>query len=237
MKKEKITYILLFGLFAVYVILIIVSIKNINNYTAVNSFNTKDITIILDAGHGGEDGGAVANGIVEKDINLSITGKLKDLFKTAGFNVITTRDSDTAFKAVGSSLRERKISDMKNRLALFNNNERNIVISIHQNKFTQEEFKGSQIFYSPNNEESKNLSEAIKNNIIKLIQPDNNRNTKEATRDIYLLYNAKVPAIIVECGFISNTEEASKLKDNNYQNKLAFAVFTGFLEYYNEKEL
>lgn len=234
MKKDKFTYILIFGLFAVYIILIIVAFYNLENFSDVNTAATDNITIILDAGHGGEDGGAVANGIIEKDINLSITKKLGALLKSAGFSVKYTRTSDTMLNAEGATLRERKISDMKNRLSMFNGSEKNVVISIHQNKFTQEAYSGTQVFYSPNNENSAKLSEAIRENIVALLQPDNKRETKKADRGIYLLYNADTPAILVECGFISNAQEAHKLKDNDYQNKIAFAVFSGLLEYYNE---
>lgn len=234
MKKDKAVYLLIIGLFVVYVLLIVIAFYNIDNYAAVNSSDINDVTIVLDAGHGGEDGGAVANGVIEKDINLSITNKLSDIFKSFGFNVITTRATDTSVNTEGYSLRERKVSDMKNRLELFNKNKNNIVISIHQNKFTQESYSGAQIFYSPDNTESADLSECIRKNIIELIQPENNRECKKATRDIYLLYNAKVPAVIVECGFISNVNEAARLKDNDYQNKIAFAVFSGFMEYYNK---
>lgn len=234
MKKDKFTYILIFGLFAVYIILIIVAFYNLENFSDVNTAATDNITIILDAGHGGEDGGAVANGIIEKDINLSITKKLGTLLKSAGFSVKYTRTTDTMLNAEGATLRERKISDMKNRLSMFNGSEKNVVISIHQNKFTQEAYSGTQVFYSPNNENSAKLSEAIRENIVALLQPDNKRETKKADRGIYLLYNADTPAILVECGFISNAQEAHKLKDNDYQNKIAFAVFSGLLEYYNE---
>ncbi|MCR5653946.1 MAG: N-acetylmuramoyl-L-alanine amidase [Ruminococcus sp.] len=234
MKKDKATYILIFGLFAVYVLLIIIAFYSLENYSAVSAIKTDEVTIVLDAGHGGEDGGAVANNVTEKDINLSITKKLSELFKTAGFNVVTTRNSDIMLNTDGSTLRERKVSDMKHRLNLFNNNRNNVVISIHQNKFNIEKYNGSQVFYSPNNEDSLNLSEAIRKNIVNLLQPQNSRECKKATRDIYLLYYADVPAVLVECGFISNEEEALKLKDNNYQNKIAFAVYSGFLEYYNK---
>lgn len=234
MKKDKITYILIIGLFTVYVILIIAAFYNLENYSSVNTYAVNDVTVILDAGHGGEDGGAVANGIIEKNINLSITKKLGGLLKSAGFNVQYTRSNDTMLNADGSTLRERKISDMKNRLSMFNSDENNVVISIHQNKFTQESYSGTQIFYSPNNVNSARLSEAIRENIVALLQPQNKRETKKADRGIYLLYNTTTPAVLVECGFISNAQEALKLKDNTYQNKIAFTVFSGFLEYYNE---
>ena len=230
-------FILIFGLFVVYVLLIIIAFYNIDSLSAVNANGKNNVTIVLDAGHGGEDGGAVANGIIEKDINLSITNKLRDLFKSSGFNVVTTRDSDSMQDADGATLRERKVNDMKKRLSLFNENESNIVISIHQNKFTQEAYSGAQVFYSANNIDSSNLSEAVRSNIVAMLQPDNTRECKKATNDIYLLYNAKVPAIIVECGFLSNYNEAQMLKNDTYQSKMAFAVFSGFLEYYNNKGL
>ena len=135
----------------------------------------------------------------------------------------------------GDTLRERKVSDMKNRLKLFNESENNIVISIHQNKFTQEEYKGSQVFYSTNNKESEKLALSIKTSIKTLIQPHNEREIKPADRNIYLLYNSKTPSVIVECGFISNIEEARVLKDSAYQNKIAFAIYSGFLDYYNKR--
>ncbi len=234
MKKDKTLYIMIFGLFAVYVTLIILAFYNLENYSSINASTANDVTVVLDAGHGGEDGGAVSNGIIEKNINLSITKKLGTLLKSAGFNVKYTRNSDIMLNDKGSTLRERKVSDMKNRLSMFNCNENNVVISIHQNKFTQESYSGTQIFYSPNNENSAKLSEAIRKNTVALLQPQNKRETKKADRGIYLLYNTTAPAVLVECGFISNAQEALKLNDNDYQNKIAFAVFSGFLEYYNE---
>lgn len=233
MKKDKVTYLLVLGLFIVYILLIIIAFYNIDNFSEVNAVIPSDLTVVLDAGHGGEDGGAVANNIVEKSINLSITNKLYELFKCNGFKVIKTRSADKMLNSEGNTLRERKVSDMKNRLELFDNNTNNVIISIHQNKFTQEQYNGSQVFYSTNNPNSKELAESIRKNIVNLLQPNNSRECKQATNSIYLLYKTTNPAIIVECGFISNYIEAQKLKDENYQNKIAFAVFSGFLDYYN----
>ncbi len=232
MKFKK--YILIFVLFAVYIALIIYTFINIDSYISASSLiNNSSVNVVIDAGHGGEDGGAVANGIVEKNINLSISKKLCKLLKISGFNVQMTRENDSMVDCVGETLRERKVSDMKNRLALFNRNDNNVVISIHQNKFTQEKYSGTQVFYSANNADSLTLAESIKNNIRALIQPDNKRECKKAEKNIYLLYNAKTPAVIVECGFISNNAEARLLKSEEYQNKLAFTIFTGFMDYYN----
>lgn len=231
-RKSVILYIIFF---IIYLILIIFAFYNIDNYSAVNvEYNSLPV-IVIDAGHGGEDGGAVANNVVEKNINLSISNKLRDIFISSGFNVKMTRSSDKMINESGDTLRERKVSDMKNRLKLFNESENNIVISIHQNKFTQEEYKGSQVFYSTNNKESEKLALSIKTSIKTLIQPHNEREIKPADRNIYLLYNSKTPSVIVECGFISNFEEALLLKDNAYQNKIAFAIYSGFLDYYNKR--
>lgn len=231
-RKSVILYIIFF---IIYLILIIFAFYNIDNYSAVNvEYNSLPV-IVIDAGHGGEDGGAVANNVVEKNINFSISNKLRDIFISSGFNVKMTRSSDKMINDSGDTLRDRKVSDMKNRLKLFNKSENNIVISIHQNKFTQEEYKGSQVFYSTNNKESEKLALSIKTSIKTLIQPDNERETKPADRNIYLLYNSKTPSVIVECGFISNLEEARLLKDSAYQNKIAFAIYSGFLDYYNKR--
>ncbi len=231
-NKAFIVYVILF---IAYLTFIVLSFINIDSLADVNSSDISEPIIVIDAGHGGEDGGAVANNIVEKDINLSISKKLKDIFKASGFIVITTRDKDKMINTNGSSLRERKVSDMKNRLELFNKNENNIVVSIHQNKFSQEKYSGTQVFYSKNNPKSEIMAEYIRKNIAKLIQPENERAAKPADGSIYLLYNSKVPAVIVECGFISNYTEANKLKDNNYQKKLAFAIYSGVLEFYNNR--
>lgn len=231
-RKSVILYIIFF---IIYLILIIFAFYNIDNYSAVNvEYNSLPV-IVIDAGHGGEDGGAVANNVVEKNINLSISNKLRDIFISSGFNVKMIRSSDKMINDSGDTLRERKVSDMKNRLKLFNESENNIVISIHQNKFTQEEYKGSQVFYSTNNKESEKLALSIKTSVKTLIQPDNEREIKPADRNIYLLYNSKTPSVIVECGFISNLEEARLLKDSAYQNKIAFAIYSGFLDYYNKR--
>lgn len=232
--KRKI-FIVYIAILIIYIFFVIKAFMSIDSYSTVNTNADSIQTIIIDAGHGGDDGGAVANGIVEKDINLSISKKLYNIFKASGFNVKMTRNSDEMINDYGDSLRERKISDMKKRLGIFNSSENNVVISIHQNKFTQEQYFGTQIFYSTNNQKSLALANSVKSNVQALLQPDNEREVKPATRDIYLLYNSKVPSIIVECGFISNFNEANKLKQESYQNEIAFTIYSGFLEYYNSE--
>ena len=197
--------------------------------------NNCTYTVILDAGHGGEDGGAVgADGTMEKDINLSITKKLQQLFLTSGFNVKMIRDSDiSVYSDEMNTIKEKKVSDLKNRLNIANENENknNILISIHQNKFQKSKYNGTQVFYSENNPKSKELANNIKESVIGFLQPDNKREIKPATKDIYILYNCKNVAVMVECGFLSNDLELQKLKDEKYQNKIAFSIYCGFLEY------
>ncbi len=188
--------------------------------------------IIIDAGHGGEDGGAVAaDGTLEKDINLSIALKLNDILTSLGYQTVMTRTEDTSICDTDlSTIREIKVSDMKNRLKICNSDDNNILISIHQNKFEQSKYSGTQVFFSPNSD-SNVLAEAIQQSVVSLLQPENTRAVKPADKNIYLLYNAAVPAVICECGFMSNPEELTKLKDEDYQNKMSFAIAQGLLSY------
>ena len=232
---KQISFIILIAFIIAYVLLVVITFCDLSDYSQSNSTHIDKPTIIIDAGHGGEDGGAVANNIVEKDINLSISLILADIFKSNGYNVITTRDKDIMINTYGETLRERKVSDMKNRLALYNKNPNNIVISIHQNLFTDSQYNGTQIFYSTNDTNSLKLAECVKKSVNTFLQPDNNRETKPATKDIFLLNNTTSTAIIVECGFISNVSEAEKLKTYEYQKQLSFCIFTGFMEFYNNR--
>lgn len=192
--------------------------------------------VVIDAGHGGEDSGAVANGILEKDINLSIALKLRDMLTAAGYTVVMTRDTDVSiYDSAASTVHEKKVSDMKNRAAIINGSGQNILISIHQNKFEQSKYSGTQMFYSGNNPKSAELAECLRRSVTGLLQPDNKRELKQDDGSIYILKQASVPAVIVECGFISNEAEAAKLKTDKYQTEMAFAVMCGFLDYMNQQ--
>ena len=206
---------------------------------ASSKYNTSP-KIILDAGHGGFDGGAVANdGTVEKDINLKITLYLYDILSNSGYNVLLTRSVDTGTEDDSkTNISSRKRSDMKNRLKLMQDNKDGIFVSIHLNKFTTSAARGSQVFYSGNDENSKLLGDSIQNSIISILQKDNSRVNKKATSSTYLLYNATIPAVLVECGFLSNKNELEMLKSEDYQKKIAFCIFCGINNYYsNVKEI
>lgn len=219
----------------ILVVILSLSLKPYNEsiYTSANE-NFKP-TIILDAGHGGFDGGAVADdGTVEKDINLSISKKLYEMLKLAGFNVIMTRNTDSATDNTDSVIiSERKKSDLKERLRIINENPDSVFVSIHLNKYTTSTASGAQVFYSPNNENSSKLGQSIQSAIISLLQTENTRTIKKGTKSTYLLHNAKIPSVIVECGFLSNNNELNLLKKDDYQSQMAFAIFSGIQEYYN----
>lgn len=190
-------------------------------------------TVIVDAGHGGDDGGAIGiDGTVEKDINLDIALKLEKILKFYGFNVIMTRTQDVMTCDDGiDSLRKRKISDIHNRFELMRKNPDAIFISVHQNKFEDSSQHGTQVFYSGNDKRSKELAEAIQTSVTLTLQRKNDRIVKKSGSGIYLLYHAKIPAVLVECGFISNSDEVKKLKDESYRMKLAILIADGLLKY------
>ena len=188
--------------------------------------------IIIDAGHGGEDGGAEVDGVLEKDINLSIAEKVADMLRVCGCEVVEIRDEDVSvYDSNAETLREKKVSDLNKRVEVFNSDERNIVVSIHQNKFDSSAYSGAQLFYSTNNAESAVLAEAIRTSVVSLLQPDNTRELKPAGSDIYVLDHAQVPAVIVECGFLSNPDERRKLTEDTYQREMAYSITMGVLEY------
>lgn len=222
-----------FALLSAFVFLMISAALNIK--VSVSSESVKTIpNIVIDAGHGGEDGGAVSDsGVLEKDINLSIANDTSALFYLLGFDVTQTRTTDIALDNGEDTIRKRKVSDMKKRLEIFNSSEENTIISIHQNKFSESKYHGTQIFYSPNNPKSKQLADSIKFSVKGLLQPDNERECKKADSGIYLLKNTSNPAVIVECGFISNKDECNNLLDSHYQKQMAFSITAGFLSYYN----
>lgn len=193
-------------------------------------------TIVLDAGHGGVDGGATsASGAMEKDINLAVTLNLRQMLQTAGFRVVLTRDADVSTHDPGcDSIREIKVSDLHNRLKLVQDTPDCILVSVHQNHFTESKYSGAQFFYSKNNELSKRLADMFKTDFQTMLQPKNEREIKPAGKDIYLMWNATVPAVLAECGFLSNPDEAALLITPEYQRKVAYVLFCGIVDFCNE---
>lgn len=194
-------------------------------------------TVILDAGHGGVDPGAIGvNGENEKDINLDIVLTLGNMLKASGYNVIYTRttDTDVAGEAT-SSVKQLKTKDLKNRLKLFGEHKDAVVISVHQNKYSAESSNGAQMFFGKNNPESEILAQHIQLSIKENLQPKNNRVIKQSTSDVYIINNAKNPCVLVECGFLSNNLECKLLSTQEYRNKMAFCIYIGILKYCDGK--
>lgn len=226
-------------LLAAYIISFsIVAFQQIRLASADNYSVENVPVIIIDAGHGGEDGGAVGiDGTAEKDLNLSISLKLNEILSAMGYQTRMVRTTDTSIhNADADTVRERKVSDIHNRAAIMNEYENCIYVSIHQNKYSGSSIWGAQTFYSPNNEESKELAQLIQASIANNVQPDNKRVIKQSGTNIYVLYNATKPAVMVECGFVSNANELEQLKDDEYQNKMAFAISNGIINYLFSEE-
>lgn len=212
----------------------------VNRFTAIKASLDENIaqTVIIDAGHGGPDGGTSADdGTLEKDINLHIALMLSEALNAMGVETKMTRTDDISIhNSTAKTIREKKVSDIKNRLKIINETDNSIFVSIHQNHFSVSKYNGTQVFYSKNNPLSKSLANSIRQPIITYLQPENSREIKESGSEIYLLHHAQKPAVMIECGFLSNFEETQKLKDKSYQKKLAFLIAIGIFDYLNSSE-
>ncbi len=225
MNEKAVTAVAAFG-FILVMGFCILNYKMASKDVADIPIKTDKTVVIIDAGHGGVDSGAVGlNGAYEKDINLSIAKKLNDILKSSGYLTVMTRNRDVCLAGDDAkTIREKKTSDLHNRMKIMESFETVIFISIHQNSFYGAKAKGTQVFYSPNSEESKALADLIQSSIKTGLQPENKRLTKKADTSIFLLYRANKTAVMVECGFLSDYEENLKLCTNEYQNQLAVYI-------------
>lgn len=190
-------------------------------------------TIILDAGHGEPDGGAVSeNGVSEADINLDIVLKLQKLLEQSGCIVILTRsDENGIYDLDEESIRNKKVSDMKNRVEISKTEEADCFVSIHLNKIPQTQYSGWQTFYQSKSEESKELALDIQNNLNYSIQKENKREVLSLSGK-YIMEHVTIPTVTVECGFLSNPEEEKLLQQEEYQEKLSWGIYTGLMDYF-----
>ena len=194
-------------------------------------------TIVLDAGHGKPDGGAVGNSGTEEDaLNLEVTLFLQKFLEKSGINVVLTRaDENGIFDEDAKSIKQKKVSDMHNREKIMNESGADVFLSIHMNKFTEAKYSGPQVFYSSQFEEARALAEIIQKELISELHPKMEREIKKADSGIYLLKNAEIPAVLVECGFLSNPEEEKLLKTEKYKESIAWAIYKGIVTYFSEK--
>lgn len=183
-----------------------------------------DPVLVIDAGHGGEDGGAVsASGVREADLNLSVAKRADDLAMLLGIKTRMIRDSDVSVYSDGcSSIAEKKSSDLRNRVRIANSCDEAILLSIHQNHFSESKYSGAQVFYAQT-DGSKELAETIQSSLRETLDPRNHRQAKRSS-GVYLMEHVSCPAVLVECGFLSNVREAELLQDETYQKKLALAM-------------
>ncbi len=201
--------------------------------TAVGS-SVKSFTVVIDSGHGGMDPGNVADdGTEEKELNLAIAVKLQSFLEANDVTVIMTRTDDSGLYDENSS--NKKVEDMKNRVALMEEASPDLVISIHQNSYSGSSIKGAQVFYYTTSTKSQALAEILQASLIKRLNPDNTRQAK-ANDTYYLLKKTSAPIVIAECGFMSNPEELALLKDEDYQTKVAWALYMGIMEYLNTQQ-
>ena len=185
------------------------------------------VTVVLDAGHGGEDGGAVsASGVFEKDVNLAITLALRDLLAANGVSVVLTRSEDILlYDRTVDYHGRKKALDLAARRKIAEETPNCVFVSIHMNAFPQTQYSGLQVWYSPNSAASLTLAQTVQGLVAEKMQPENDRKVKPATSSIYLLHHLQCPAILVECGFLSNPHEAELLATKEYQNQLAYLLF------------
>lgn len=193
--------------------------------------------VVIDAGHGGVDGGCTGtNGVYEKDINLSIAKNLGALLSFEGYEVVYTRSEDVSIYDDGvTGIRNQKISDMENRLEIVQSYPDSIFLSIHQNQYTQSEYFGAQIFYTTNHKDNFRFATIMQDRFASL-QPGNDREIKLIDNGLYLFKNTKQPALLIECGFLSNPNDAANLSSAEYQKKVAFTIYSGLTEFLKETQ-
>ena len=193
--------------------------------------NTASATLVIDAGHGGEDPGKVSgSGTLEKDINLAIALRLERMLQAADVKTVMTRRADEGLDSRKNG--SKKVEDLKNRCALISKSKPDCVVSVHQNSYQDAAIRGAQTFYYADSAEGKRLAQLIQQQLISHVAPDNHREAK-GNKSYYLLKKTDAPIVIAECGFLSNPEEEKLLKTAEYQEKTAWAIYMGVMAFLN----
>ncbi len=206
-----------------------------SNSASANSSQKETPTVILDAGHGGVDSGASANGAEEKHINLSVVKKIGAFLEAGGVQVIYTRTEDEMLTSDRANT--RKTGDLLGRAEVAKNHPDAIFLSIHMNTLPSEKYSGLQVFYSEQNSLNKALARQIQSDVCALLQKTNTRKEKDAGGKIFLLDRLECPAVLIECGFLTNRAECEKLQSNEYQNALAFAISRSVLRFFEDQKM
>lgn len=218
----------------IIIIAVIIAFLGIKKYESRQTFANNNLKIVLDAGHGEPDGGAVGlNGTLEKDINLAIVQKLQEVLEGKGAEVILTREGDSGLQEESAdTIRKMKVSDMNKRLDILKDSGADLFISIHMNSFSDSTVHGLHIFYDKSHPDIEEIAKKIQDNIGEVTGADTHA-VKTADESLFLMKNPPIPAILVECGFLSNPNEEKKLNDEAYQAKIAWAIAEGLENYTN----
>lgn len=232
LNRKKITIMVLSVFFSVSVFIFAMDRKDT---VPTVSLPVSGKTIVIDAGHGKPDEGAESSsGTTEAETNLRIALKVQNLLEQSGTTVILTRSDENAIYDLDSkTLRQKKISDIHNRVKIGNESSADIFVSIHLNKIPQQQYDGWQTFYKEGSKEGQKLAVSIQENLNDAIQRENNRASK-TINNVYIIKHVEIPTTIVECGFLSNPDEEKLLLEDEYQNKLAWGIYNGIIDYFYE---
>ena len=235
LSKKRISLLVLSIFISVFTFMFATTDKNPKTNETV-TLPVSGKTVVLDAGHGTPDEGAESsNGTTEAETNLKIALKVQNLLEQSGCTVILTRSDEKAIYDLDSkTLKQKKISDIHNRVKIGNESQADIFVSIHLNKIPQQQYYGWQCFYKEGNEQSERLAKELQENLSKTIEKDNKRVAMKIN-NVYIVKHVEIPLSIVECGFLSNPEEEKQLLDDEYQNKLAWGIFNGIISYFYNK--
>lgn len=236
LNKKRIVFIISSIFLSIFIFMLTTEKDKKNlEYISTVSLPISGKVVVVDAGHGIPDEGAESsNGTTEAKTNLKIALKLQNLLEASGCTVILTRSDENAIYDIDSkTLRQKKVSDIRNRVKIGNESSADIFISLHLNKIPQSQYDGWQTFYKDRSEEGEKLAKSIQSNLNDAIKKENNRVAKTID-NIFIIKNVEIPTTIVECGFLSNPEEEKELLEDEYQNKLAWGIYNGIIDYFYE---
>lgn len=229
MKKTVKTF-LIYGLMAAAFVLCVLMGNEAVTTLAENRPVQRQVCIVIDPGHGGEDGGAVScSGIPESSYNLEISQRLNALLNLLGYHTEMIRTSDISVYTKGETLAQKKASDLKERVNRINGLDEAVLLSIHQNHYPDERYSGAQVFYA-NTEGSSELAQHLQAAFVSTLNPGSHRQAKKAS-GIYIMEHIRCPGVLIECGFLSNHAEEAKLRNPDYQKKLCCVIASATCQY------
>lgn len=218
---------IVFAPFYLLIVILFLGIAHMgsNTVTTIKQQNPveRKHTMVIDAGHGGIDGGATScTGMLESHINLQIALRLEDMFHLLGYDTVMMRKTDESIYTEGNTIASQKVSDLKERVRIANETPNAILISLHQNTYSDSRYHGAQVFYA-NDSQSKEMAQTVQKNLVSLLNPGSQRKSKSA-KGVYLMEHIACPGILIECGFLTNHEEEALLRNSEYQTKLCSVI-------------